>query len=103
MSIAPEHADDPPPIAAMLGTVDAEGRYSTSMWSDPVTENPDPGATELWELYNTTADAHPMHIHEVLFQVVNREPINVDEESRKSPPPAPPGHPNPAKPDGKTP
>jgi len=83
MSIAPEHADDPPPIAAMLGTVDAEGRYSTSMWSDPVTENPDPGATELWELYNTTADAHPMHIHEVLFQVVNREPINVDEESRK--------------------
>ena len=24
-------------------------------------------------MYNTTADAHPMHIHEVIFEVVNRE------------------------------
>ena len=43
---------------------------------DPVTENPDPGATEVWELYNATADAHPMHIHEVLFQVMNRQPFD---------------------------
>ena len=40
---------------------------------DPVTENPAVGATEVWEFYNTTADAHPMHIHEVVFEVVNRE------------------------------
>ena len=31
------------------------------------------GATEVWEYYNATADAHPMHIHEVAFQVVNRQ------------------------------
>ena len=30
-----------------------------------VTENPAVGATEVWELYNATADAHPMHIHEI--------------------------------------
>ena len=31
------------------------------------------GATEVWEFYNTTGDAHPMHVHEVVFEVVNRE------------------------------
>ena len=40
---------------------------------DAVTENPAVGATRMWELYNTTADAHPMHIHEITFEVVNRE------------------------------
>ena len=42
------------------------------MWMEPVTENPAVGATEVWEIYNSTADAHPMHVHEVAFEVVNR-------------------------------
>jgi len=46
-------------------------------WSDPVTENPSVGDVETWEFYNTTGDAHPMHIHEVLFEVVNRQPISL--------------------------
>jgi FtsP/CotA-like multicopper oxidase with cupredoxin domain len=49
---------------------------------DPVTENPTVGATEIWEFYNATADAHPMHIHEVAFEVVNRQPIYVDEANQ---------------------
>jgi FtsP/CotA-like multicopper oxidase with cupredoxin domain len=67
------------PAAAMLGTVDGEGQAAPMMWSDPVTENPAAGDTELWELHNATADAHPMHIHEVVFEVVNRQDITVDE------------------------
>ena len=47
---------------------------------DPVTENPAAGATEMWEIYNTTADAHPMHIHETVFEVVNREGLVLDDE-----------------------
>ena len=50
------------------------------MWMDPVTENPAVGATEVWEFYNTTADAHPMHIHEVAFQVVDRQGLVLDED-----------------------
>ena len=46
---------------------------------DPVTENPGVGDTEIWELYNTTADAHPMHVHEVTFEVVDREGLVMDE------------------------
>jgi FtsP/CotA-like multicopper oxidase with cupredoxin domain len=52
------------------------------MWAESVTENPAVGAIEVWEFYNATADAHPMHIHEVLFQVVDRQDIFVDEVSR---------------------
>ena len=29
----------------------------------------------MWEIYNFTADAHPIHIHEITFEVVNRQPI----------------------------
>ncbi len=67
------------PVAAKLGTVEADGRFVARMWSDDITENPAIGALETWELYNTTADAHPMHVHDVLFQVVNRQAALVDE------------------------
>jgi FtsP/CotA-like multicopper oxidase with cupredoxin domain len=78
------------PAAAMLGTVEgdpAEGpaHGMSRMWSDPVTEDPDPGDVEVWEFYNGTMDAHPVHIHDVLFEVVNRQDL--------VPPPPPPEEP----------
>jgi len=60
------------PLEAVLGTVEA-GMPVDYMWMDQVTENPGIGDTEVWEFYNTTGDAHPMHVHEVTFEVVNRE------------------------------
>ena len=33
------------------------------------------GATETWEINNFTEDAHPIHIHQVHFEVVEREPF----------------------------
>jgi FtsP/CotA-like multicopper oxidase with cupredoxin domain len=62
------------PRHALLGTV-AGGAGVPLHWDDPITENPAVGATEVWEMYNFTADAHPIHIHEVTFDVVNREVI----------------------------
>ena len=66
------------PIEALLGSVDDDGEPIEAHWADPVTENPDVGETEVWELYNTTADAHPMHIHEIVFEVVEREGLVLD-------------------------
>ena len=54
------------------------------MWAEPVSENR-VGDTEIWEFYNFTADAHPMHIHEIAFEVVNREAL-VHEDGRDRPP-----------------
>jgi spore coat protein A len=71
--------DDPPrdiPIAALLGTYDADSDEATPyLWSDPITEDPAVGSVEEWEIYNTTEDAHPIHIHLVQFQVIHREAI----------------------------
>lgn len=44
-------------------------------WDDAITENPALNAIEIWEIYNFTADAHPIHIHEVQFEVINRQVI----------------------------
>jgi spore coat protein A, manganese oxidase len=62
------------PKEALLGTL-AGGAGVPLHWDDPISENPAVGATELWELHNFTEDAHPIHIHEILFEVVNRENI----------------------------
>jgi spore coat protein A, manganese oxidase len=67
------------PVEALLGTV-ADGMWTERKWEDPPTENPDTGATEVWEMYNTTADAHPMHIHEVVFEVVNRQALVLEDD-----------------------
>jgi FtsP/CotA-like multicopper oxidase with cupredoxin domain len=67
------------PAEAQLGIVGADGNPVAKQWMDEITENPTIGATEVWEYYNTTADAHPMHIHEVAFQVVNRQGLALDE------------------------
>jgi len=40
---------------------------------DPVTEQVAAGSTEIWEIYNLTADVHPMHFHLVNVQVINRQ------------------------------
>ncbi len=74
------------PAEAMLGTVDESGEPTHKMWMDPVTENPSVGDTEVWEIYNFTADAHPMHVHEVTFEVVNRQALVTNQDGETEPP-----------------
>lgn len=40
------------------------------------TELPQIGSTEEWEIINLTVDAHPIHLHLIQFQVMNREGYN---------------------------
>jgi spore coat protein A len=41
-------------------------------WHEPVTETPKLGSTEIWEFVNLTEDTHPMHLHLVRFQLLDR-------------------------------
>jgi FtsP/CotA-like multicopper oxidase with cupredoxin domain len=41
-------------------------------------ELPREGSTEVWELVNMTADAHPIHLHLVQFQPMNRQRFDVE-------------------------
>jgi FtsP/CotA-like multicopper oxidase with cupredoxin domain len=84
------------PKEALLGQVDLTGAIPAGIplkWTDTtgastpvpvtmadgvtvkmvnVTENPTLGNTEDWEMYNFTADAHPIHLHLVRFEVLGR-------------------------------
>lgn len=76
------------PAEALLGTLagdpgEAPAAWTKRLWMEPVSENPALGATEVWELYNATGDAHPMHIHEVVFEVIDRQDILVDEQTEE--------------------
>jgi spore coat protein A len=42
-----------------------------------VTTKPNANAVEDWLLVNTTADTHPIHLHLVTFEVIDRRPFNV--------------------------
>ncbi len=81
-------AAEPVPVEALLGIVAgdpnvAPGVWAKRLWMDPVTENPAIGDTEVWEFYNATGDGHPMHVHEVVFEVLNRQDIFVNEETQE--------------------
>ncbi|GLI39388.1 VCBS repeat-containing protein [Geobacter hydrogenophilus] len=62
------------PRITLLGTLSANGLVSVPLnWSDPLTELPALNSTETWEIYNTTLDGHPVHLHLVRFELVNRQ------------------------------
>lgn len=49
-----------------------------SHWMNPVTESPWAGSTEIWRIINTTGDAHPIHVHLVQFQILDRQSFDLD-------------------------
>jgi spore coat protein A, manganese oxidase len=52
-----------------------DGKY----WHDPVTETPQLDSIEIWNLINTTQDLHPIHLHLVRFQLLDRRAFDVDD------------------------
>ena len=45
-------------------------------WHAPITEKPVLGSTEIWEFVNLTDDTHPIHLHMVRFQILDRRPFD---------------------------
>jgi spore coat protein A len=48
-------------------------------WHEPVTERPELDSVEVWSFANTTGDIHPIHLHLVRFQVLDRQSFDADE------------------------
>ncbi|MDM5338191.1 multicopper oxidase [Fictibacillus enclensis] len=67
----------------LVETTDEFGRLKLLLnnmeWDQlPLTETPCNGAIEIWELFNTTPDTHPIHLHLVTFQILNRAAFTGD-------------------------
>ena len=75
--------DHTAPVAAtrdfvLVEDMDAQGhslgvRINGKGYDEPVTEMPKLGTMEKWRFINTTEDAHPMHLHLVQFQILERQ------------------------------
>jgi spore coat protein A len=52
-------------------------------WHMPITETPTLGTTEIWELVNLTDDSHPIHLHLVRFQILDRRSFDTFEFMQK--------------------
>ncbi len=48
------------------------------MWDDPITEKPLLGSIEIWNIINSGLGVHPIHIHLVQFQIISRQPFDVN-------------------------
>jgi spore coat protein A len=74
-----EGCDEYGRIMPMLGTVfGSTGKVTdkdagTKAFHDAPDISPKLGATEIWEFWNTTVDAHPIHMHLVKFRVAKRQ------------------------------
>jgi spore coat protein A len=75
-----EHGRLQPLLGTAEPTFDVTGELVTGAiaWASPTTENPGLGDTEIWEIYNATGDAHPVHLHLVHFDVLGRQEFAAD-------------------------
>jgi spore coat protein A len=67
--LSEQDSDAGNPIMALIDT----------HWDGAVTEDPQAGSVEIWRLVNTTEDAHPIHVHLVQFQVLDRQPFDLNQ------------------------
>jgi spore coat protein A, manganese oxidase len=80
LSEADRDSDGFPIIGELGGSpLNAGSTNSTGggRWDDPVTEDPKAGEIEIWNLVNTTTDGHPIHLHLVQFQLLERRQFDL--------------------------
>jgi FtsP/CotA-like multicopper oxidase with cupredoxin domain len=57
--------------------VDGPNQTAFSFMGNWLTELPVEGKTEVWEIINLTMDSHPIHLHGLQFQLINRQPFDM--------------------------
>lgn len=63
-------------IAGRLGEIDGGGTGAPKDRADEAAPFPTLDTTEVWEIYNLTQEAHPVHLHLVEIELVNRQPFD---------------------------
>ena len=71
-----------PQLGVAQNTIDENGdivAFGPLAFDAPTTERPALGDTESWQILNFTADAHPIHLHLVQFDVLERNRISFED------------------------
>ncbi|WP_281368179.1 multicopper oxidase family protein [Neobacillus endophyticus] len=72
---------------SLIDKTDSYGRelmlLDNKDWDAPITENPKVGQTEVWYLLNLTPEAHPIHLHLVDLQLIDRRTFNVEKYKKE--------------------
>ncbi len=81
MTMLEEHMAKKTRNLTLSASTDDYGRpmllLNNHMWDDPATEKPSLDSIEIWNLINLTNFPHPIHVHLVQFQILDRTPFNV--------------------------
>jgi spore coat protein A, manganese oxidase len=72
-------------LLTLEGTADTDDPTSKTQpmllngvsWTDPITEKPLLDTVEIWSLINLTDDSHPIHLHLVRFQILDRRAFDL--------------------------
>jgi spore coat protein A len=72
-------------LIQMLGTTTPAGKGFGLAYEASATELVAAGSTEVWRIFNTTADTHPIHFHLVNVQVLSRQPFKLTSGSLFTP------------------
>jgi spore coat protein A len=66
-----------------LNEIDDANGYAMTMlldgkrWHEPISEKPLQNSIETWSFVNLSGDAHPIHLHLVRFQIIDRRPFDL--------------------------
>ena len=58
--------------------IDGFNQANFSFMGNYLTEMPVEGTTEVWEILNLTMDSHPIHLHGLQFQLIDRQPFDMN-------------------------
>ena len=76
----PALANAPTVSVALFDSLLGAGDQHTAVpmrWDEPTTEFPATGSIQEWDIYNAASqDSHPIHLHEVAFQVIDRRNLD---------------------------
>ncbi|MHC5112090.1 MAG: multicopper oxidase domain-containing protein, partial [Planctomycetota bacterium] len=74
-----ERVDEPcAGVEWLIKSLDDQGNVIGEHWDD-ITEFPILGTTEIWQFENPSNIMHPMHVHLVLFQVLDRTDLGTNQ------------------------
>lgn len=79
-ALKPDSPDRVLTLTEIMGPNGPAGMFLNGQrWADPISETPRVGSTEDWVIVNIAGGSHPIHLHLIQFQIIDRQEFNAEE------------------------